>query len=87
MSAGSSRGAAWNALRLQVLDRDGWVCSYCARAIEGYDATVDHILAVNNGGTDDLGNLTSACRSCNGSKSDREIRRVAGFNSNWLSRL
>lgn len=29
MSKQSRRGSAWNALRLKVLERDGFVCGYC----------------------------------------------------------
>lgn len=75
MSKQSSTGAAWDTIRAYVLKRDGYVCAYCHKQLEGSDATVDHILAKENGGTDDAYNLVSACRRCNGRKSDKLIER------------
>ncbi len=34
-------------------------------------ATIEHIVPRNHGGTDDLGNLALACRSCNNEKGVR----------------
>ena len=42
-------------------------CSYCG----GPAGEVDHIVALNNSGTNDWTNLTAACRSCNASKSTK----------------
>jgi 5-methylcytosine-specific restriction endonuclease McrA len=59
-----TNNATWKRIRLEILSRDGWVCSYC-----GQDATeVDHIIPVKHGGTDDEANLTAACVKCNRSK-------------------
>lgn len=62
--------AKWRALRLQVFDRDDWVCTYCGSTD---DLTCDHIHPLARGGTNDLDNLTTACRSCNSSKGDKLI--------------
>jgi len=88
LSEQSSRGAAWERTRLAVLDRDGWICTYCHKPLEGSDATVDHLIAKNHGGTDDPDNLVAACRRCNGRKSDRvgDIR-LDWFNPAWLNGL
>ena len=46
--------AAWQRLRRQVLDRDRRICQLCG----GPEAdTVDHVVPVSQGGTDDLSNL------------------------------
>jgi 5-methylcytosine-specific restriction endonuclease McrA len=83
MSAGSSRGAAWNNLRDQVLKRDGGVCNYC-----GNEATeADHVIPKAKGGQDILSNLVAACKRCNGSKSDRTEVRANWFNKQWLDHL
>jgi 5-methylcytosine-specific restriction endonuclease McrA len=87
LSKNSSRGAAWEALRLKVLNRDGWVCAYCGKALEGKDATADHIIAKENGGKDEMSNLVSSCRKCNGEKSDRVMVRMNYYNRGWLSNL
>ena len=87
MSANSSRGAGWEALRKRVLERDAWQCQYCGKHLEGSDATADHILAKENGGIDEMSNLVAACRKCNGEKSDRMLVRMNWVNKNWLQSL
>ena len=60
--------AHWKKLRLQVLRRDAYTCTYC-----GDVATeVDHIVAKVKGGEDTLDNCTSACRRCNIQKKDKD---------------
>ena len=55
-------GAAWQRLRLVVLERDGRVCRWCC----GYADTVDHVRALaDGGGLLDPTNLVACCRSCN----------------------
>jgi 5-methylcytosine-specific restriction protein A len=49
---------------LQVLERDGHVCQLCGAPAN----TVDHIVRVVDGGTDDPSNLRALCRSCNSSR-------------------
>lgn len=83
MSAGSSRGAAWEKLRLAVLERDQWICAYC-----GNEATeADHVVPKSLGGKDELSNLVAACKSCNASKGARTTARLTWFNPAWLSRV
>lgn len=73
---------------LHKWQRDGRACTYCGGACE----TVDHIIALVRGGTNYEGNLTPACRSCNGSKRDKTIvewkhgRPAAQFNDSrpWM---
>ena len=49
-------------LRAAVIARDGYKCAHCG-SME--DLSIDHIKSERLGGTDDLGNLQSLCRSCN----------------------
>lgn len=84
MSTLSSRGKAWETTRKRILDRDLWVCQYCAAPLEGANATVDHIVPKIEGGTDSDSNLMASCRSCNGAKSGRMIIRSPWFNRRWL---
>lgn len=44
-------------------------CSYCGTA----GGTIDHIIPVAKGGTNDWDNLTAACLSCNSKKHDRHL--------------
>lgn len=52
-------------LRNSVFSRDGFRCLGC-KALE--DLTVDHIVPVSRGGSSDIGNLQTLCRSCNSKK-------------------
>jgi len=61
--------ADWNKVRTIVLRRDNWTCVRCNKKLIGSDATVDHIVALSNGGERlATSNLQSMCRACNSSK-------------------
>lgn len=61
--------------RLAIYNRDGFCCAYCgATAEDGVVLTLDHILAVELGGTNDETNLITACFSCNSAKQDKTTR-------------
>ena len=69
MARESKRDGRWKKLRITILNRDGWTCTYC-----GDVATeVDHIIPLKRGGSDDPENLTSACRTCNIRKKDGNV--------------
>lgn len=53
--------------RYEVLRRDDYTCRYC-RSTDG-KLTVDHVVPVALGGTDDPSNLVAACSDCNAGKS------------------
>lgn len=55
-------------VRIRVMKRDRFQCTYCG--VPGTDAEleVDHIIAVANGGSHHMSNLTTACRVCNQKK-------------------
>jgi len=57
-------------IRKWLFKRDGLKC-LCCGSID--DLTVDHIVAINKGGKNTLGNLQSLCRICNSRKSDNFI--------------
>jgi 5-methylcytosine-specific restriction protein A len=52
-------GWAWQRLRRRILDRDHHRCRCGARATR-----VHHVIARNEGGTNDPGNLRSLCDAC-----------------------
>ncbi|MGF6821174.1 5-methylcytosine-specific restriction endonuclease McrA [Microbacterium sp. ZKA21] len=91
MSNHSSRGAAWQRLRREVLERDNWTCQYCGNDLHEddprpeHDATADHINPKAAGGRDERSNLLAACRRCNGIKSDKTMIRVDWLNPDWLA--
>ena len=57
-----------DALRLVVLDRDGWACVECGAT---GDLTLDHIWPWSLGGKETVENLRTLCRSCNSRKGAR----------------
>ena len=58
-------------LRFQILERDKFRCHYCGRGIEdGVKLQVDHIIAKNKGGQNELSNYITACEECNLGKGD-----------------
>ena len=61
--------------RLSLYHRDGFCCAYCgAAAEEGLYLTLDHVIPCELGGTNNHGNLVTACLSCNSAKRDMTIR-------------
>jgi hypothetical protein len=64
---GAIRRAIPNRIRWSVFRRDGYQCRFCG---SHHDLTIDHIYPLSRGGTDEIGNLQTLCRSCNSSKGD-----------------
>lgn len=57
-----------DATRVRVYNRDDWKCCHCGSR----DAlSIDHIVPVSRGGSDDEDNLQTLCRPCNSRKSNR----------------
>lgn len=56
-------------LRFEVLRRDNHACRYCGRSAPEARLTVDHVVPVALGGTDQPDNLVAACSDCNAGKS------------------
>jgi len=70
-------GSKWcrPSTRQAIYNRDGFCCAYCgASAEDGTLLTLDHVLAVELGGTNDPTNLVTACFSCNSAKQDKTTR-------------
>ena len=51
-----------------LVDRDGERCRHCGAT---QNLTIDHVVAIINGGGNDLANLQLLCRSCNSRKGAR----------------
>lgn len=57
-------------LRFKIYRRDGFTCQYCGRTAREMELSIDHIIPISKGGTNDASNLTTACMPCNRGKSD-----------------
>lgn len=52
--------------RRRIYQRDGWRCVWCECPVErGRNATLDHFLARDAGGSNDATNLLTSCLRCN----------------------
>lgn len=62
------------AIKAQLLARDNWLCCICGLKIKRFsDATVEHKLAQNSGGSHSMANLGPAHGHCNYSRQDRAL--------------
>lgn len=60
-------------VRFEVFKRDSFTCQYCGEKAPDVVLEVDHISPVADGGSNDILNLVTACRSCNSGKSDKKL--------------
>jgi len=67
--------ADWFSKRRRILVRDAFTCQSCSRIVHGKAAHVDHIVPLEEGGTDEDGNLQTLCDACHGVKTRGEQRR------------
>ena len=66
-------------LRKRVLERDRYTCWHCGKhPLVGFDATLDYIVPLQDGGQMHPANAVSSCRSCNAKAGRRTVRRRAG---------
>jgi 5-methylcytosine-specific restriction endonuclease McrA len=59
--------------RQNVLNRDGYECQYCGKALTSTSGTVDHVVPVSRGGGHVWKNVVAACAKCNNRKADRTL--------------
>ena len=65
---------AWERLRRQVFDRDGWRCRACGAP--GGPFECDHIRPVQRGGETVMDNLQTLCVGCHIAKTKAENART-----------
>lgn len=71
----SNRTPIGTKFRHEVFKRDGYRCVECGKSKENSEEVcleVDHILPVSQGGSDELINLRTLCKQCNGAKANRK---------------
>lgn len=71
--AGASRKGMGRRIRFDVFKRDSFTCQYCGRTPPTVILHIDHVVAVANGGGEELDNLLTSCRECNLGKGARPL--------------
>jgi hypothetical protein len=73
-------------LRYEILRRDNHACRYCGATAPKAALTVDHVVPVTLGGSDEPANLVTACEPCNAGKSSAspDASLVAGVSAEAL---
>lgn len=64
----AERKALSKKTRFQVFKRDEFRCCYCGQCPPNVVLEIDHIIAVANGGTNQIDNLITSCFDCNRGK-------------------
>ena len=68
--------------KIRILRKADGLCSHCGRRIEvGGQFTLEHVIPLKHGGTNDMRNLVPLCRDCNHEKDDRMVM------ANWYKYL
>jgi hypothetical protein len=78
--------------RYEVLKRDNHTCRYCGASAPDAKLTVDHVVPVALGGSDDPSNLVTACVDCNAGKASTApdavtIEDVKQLDLRWASAI
>ncbi len=69
-------------LRKEIYIRDNYTCNYCKTT--GGRLEIDHIVPYSKGGSNDINNLTTACRKCNRQKKDKSVEEFLIWKQNKL---
>ena len=59
--------------RENIFKRDNHTCLYCDKVFEKKKLTIDHVIPQSKGGPNTWDNLVTACKPCNGEKSDLSL--------------
>ncbi len=65
--------------RANVYLRDGHQCQYCGKVFSASDLTLDHVVPRSQGGPRTWDNIVTACRPCNGKKSNLSCDEAGMF--------
>lgn len=56
--------------KIKILHKSKGVCSHCGKLLDVETMTVDHVIPLSKGGTNELKNLVALCNDCNQSKNN-----------------
>lgn len=79
-NGGTFTASEWN----EILKRCGYVCLACGTLER---ITIDHVIALKNGGRNDILNLQPLCLSCNSSKGEKSADYRPRAVKQWLRGL
>lgn len=74
MSRHISQG--YYALRWKIFERDNFTCQYCGQYAPNIRLEIDHVIPLEDDGTDDPSNLKTCCWACNHGKSGLRIQQT-----------
>lgn len=63
--------------RLELFERDSWVCHFCGDLVTQENATLDHFIPQSKAGGHSKENLKTCCLLCNSIKSGRTYEEAA----------
>jgi len=91
-ASGNARKSISRRLRYEILRRDDNTCRYCGGKAPDVALTIDHVVPVVLGGSDDPTNLVAACKDCNAGKSSSSpdaaiVARVSDEQLRWAAAL
>lgn len=69
-------------VRIRVMKRDRFTCTYCGTTGADAELEIDHIIPISKGGSNHISNLTTACRKCNQKKGNGMGFRVQSIGAN-----
>jgi 5-methylcytosine-specific restriction endonuclease McrA len=69
----NERSILTKSIKLEVFKKNNYKCVFCGIGKEETSLEIDHIIPHSKGGSDELDNLQTICKSCNLSKSNRII--------------
>ena len=70
-----ARGVSKNT-RIKVFERDGYKCVYPNCKMKKPVLTIDHIIPISKGGTNEFNNLQTLCKIHNSRKGDQIINYI-----------
>ena len=59
--------------RINIYQSDNYICQYCGKNMKDHPRMIclDHVIPYSRGGTNRPDNLTTSCKKCNATKSDK----------------
>ncbi|MBV6624705.1 MAG: HNH endonuclease [Rivularia sp. (in: Bacteria)] len=67
------------AVKKYVFERDKYQCQSCGKQKEEASLTIDHIIPLARGGSNDISNLQILCFTCNRKKTDKNDNRFRRY--------